>query len=369
MRAVLYRILVLAVFSVSGATAGEVSSPDLKPKKEYLFKPTGALLNGEKTDKPEGVSGIACLPPSGAEARRCLIVNDERRKAQFITIDNGMVAPGDDVELIGKKASSSTLGQKPNISTCPGGEDDFGELDGEGISYNPPYFYVVGSHGCSRKKRKFKLSSFVIARFSIDKDYEPIGNAETTYRLSDLFTLSSALKPFFGQALQNTASEDVNPNGVTIEGISVIGDRVFVGLRAPFNHADGGAYLVEASANDLFASEPGKQHARSSQDFINVIPLALGEDTGIRDLTSLPDGRLLILAGPAQEQKVPYSLFIFDPFAASLKKIGTLKKSSGEVEDAKAEAVALLGPDRVLIMFDGILNGGPREYSLVTPLY
>lgn len=100
------------------------------------------------------------------------------------------------------------------------------------------------------------------------------------------------------------------------------------------------------------------------------IPLALDETTGIRDLTPLPDGRLLILAGPAQEQKAPYSLFTLDPRdEKSLEKIGTLKKKSGENEDAKAEAITLLGPDRVLILFDSILNGGPREYTLVSPLF
>jgi hypothetical protein len=31
----------------------------------------------------------------------------------------------------------------------------------------------------------------------------------------------------------------------------------------------------------------------------------------------------------------------------------------------KAEAVAALAPGRVLVLFDSLLNGGPREYAVV----
>lgn len=369
MRALLLGCFFVASLLSGAATAQESGGSDLVPKLHYQFQPSGALLNGENAGQPEGVSGIACMSPTEAGARRCLVINDERRKAQFVTMENAAVVPGDDVNLIEKKASESTLGQAPQVSTCSGGSGDFEELDGEGVSYAAPYFYVVGSHGCSRKKRKFKLSSFILTRFIVDAEGKPQGNVETTYRLSDVLRLDPTIGPFFGKDLMKTAGEPSEPNGLTIEGIAVASDRVFVGLRAPSDQEKGGTFLVEASAHDLFAREPGAEHA-PSRAVPKVTPLALGETVGIRDLTFLPDGRLLIMAGPAQEQRVPYSLHIFDSQRGNeLKKIGTLKKPSGENEDAKAEAIALLGPDRVLILFDGALNGEPREYALSSPLY
>jgi uncharacterized protein DUF3616 len=366
MRAILFGVsLLFAPLLTGGAAAQDVSPLGLTPK-EPDYEVT-EILDGEKEDKPRGISGIACLPAAGAVPRRCLVVNDERRKAQLVTIENNKMAPGKDVGLIGKDESESTLGQKPNVTTCPGGPDDFDDLDGEGVAYAAPYFYVVGSHGCSRNKGKFKLSSFILARVRVDAGGKPSDDPETTYRLSDVLGLAPTVRPFFGKELMRPKGANEEPNGLNIEGIAVIGDQLFVGLRAP--SIKGQAFVVRASVADLFANEKEKKHARS-QAVPELIPLPLGENVGIRDLTPLPNGQLLILAGPAQEQKVPYSLFVAEPRGDGLlKKIGVLKKPSGEDEDRKAEAVTLLGPDRVLILFDGVLNGGPREYRLASSLY
>ena len=361
-------VLVSAAFVAGVAGSGKAQATDLIPKHQYKFQPEGILLNKEKAEKPEGVSGIACMPPAAAGVRRCLAINDERRKAQFIEIDNARIRPGEDVELIGKEASDDTLGRRPK-ATCPEGAGDFDNLDGEGASYSEPYFYVVGSHGCSRKGGEFKLSAFILARVRVDAEGKPLGKAETTYRLSDVLKLESPVNPYFGKALMKKDGDAAEPNGLNIEGIAVVANQVFVGLRAPFDK-QGDSFLVKARVDDLFARQSGAEQAPSTQAVSEIVPLPLGANTGIRDLATLPDGRLLILAGPAQTQPEPYSLFILDPSdKSSLKKLGVLKTSSGANEDAKAEAVTLLGPDRVLILFDSVLNGGPREYALPSALY
>lgn len=87
------------------------------------------------------------------------------------------------------------------------------------MAYAAPYFYVVGSHGCSRGKAKFKLSTFVLARIRVDANGEPAGPdaVETTYRLGDALGLAETVSAYYTQDLQ-TDDGDATPNGLNIEG-------------------------------------------------------------------------------------------------------------------------------------------------------
>jgi hypothetical protein len=181
------------------------------------------------------------------------------------------------------------------------------------------------------------------------------GVVELTYRLSDVLQRAPEIQPYFGKSLKDA-------NGLNIEGIAVTAGRLWVGLRAP--SIAGKAFLVGANIDDLFA--PG--HAPSRAVPV-VVRLAVGPDMGVRDLTALPDGRLLVLAGPAQEQRTPFSLLLADPQAGGLL---TPLRNLEDVNDgdtrAKAEAITVLEVDAdaltVLVMFDGPKNGAPREYRV-----
>jgi hypothetical protein len=158
---------------------------------------------------------------------------------------------------------------------------------------------------------------------------------------------------FFGKELMGA------DKGLNIEGIAVVGTRLIVGLRAPNNN--GIAYLVSASIAELFA--PGSTPAIGD---VEVIELALGENLGVRDIALLPDGRLLILAGPMQAQPVRYAFYIAEP-----RRGGSLSKPKylANLDDGgKAEAVMLLGVGAdaltALVLFDGPKNGGPRQYRV-----
>ena len=75
---------------------------------------------------------------------------------------------GCSVPLIGQRAGARrTLGSPPD-ETCAKA-DGFKDLDGEGVAYAAPYFYVVSSHGCGRSRGQFRLSSFVLARVQVDR--------------------------------------------------------------------------------------------------------------------------------------------------------------------------------------------------------
>jgi hypothetical protein len=128
------------------------------------------------------------------------------------------------------------------------------------------------------------------------------------------------------------------------------------GLRAPT--IDGKAFIVSVPADTLFS----ENKLLESQ----LIEIPLGAGVGIRDLAALPDGRLLVLAGPAQDQATPFSIVLLDPSGVVTRR-AELAEVAGPEGPAKAEGMAVLEQTadslRLLIVFDGVKNGAPREYS------
>jgi hypothetical protein len=222
------------------------------------------------------------------------------------------------------------------------------------VAYAAPYFYVVGSHGCSRKKGKFRLSTFILARIRVDQEGRPVdaaGNVltgsqvheavETTYRLSDLLPRAEEAGAYFGEEL------DEETKGLNIEGIAVQGENIFLGLRAP--SIGGRAFIVHANVDELFKA--GREPAPATA-LVETIPVALGPDVGIRDLAPLPDGRLLILAGAAYGDEMPYSIFVVDSTGANLQEL--LPQEADR--PTRAEGMTVLEATdkeiRLLILFD-----------------
>jgi hypothetical protein len=352
--------LACAVLCSNGALAQ--LSKAVKPERALSVGPPFVGKSPGKTAKD--ISGIACSGEPGSFPRACLAINDENRSAQFLTITRDSIAAGDEVPIIGAAPSPATLGVKPtNIGVQPANkcpeEGEFAELDGEGVAFDKGDFYVVGSHGCSRNSKKFRLSSFLLARIRPSPTTGAAATVETTYRLSDALRQGGKIAPRFMRDL-------TTEKGLNIEGLAVIDGRLFAGLRAP--SIGGKAFIVTAQVSDLFA--PGKTPLSGET---GVIEVPLGANVGIRDLARLPDGRLLVLAGPTLEQKnVPFQLVAAEPRQDG--KIAALAVLVDELTDegkrAKAEAAVVLSVSpaelRVLILFDGLADGGPREY--VVPL-
>jgi hypothetical protein len=312
---------------------------------------------GERAEPANDISGIACVP-AGSGLRHCLLVNDENAGAQFVSIEGTTITPGPEIRLVGASPSAETLGAAPTEHRCSEGKGRFFELDGEGVAYAAPYFYVIGSHGCSRRGSKFKPSAFVLARIRFDGSSPPTGRepVETTYRFSDALRGAGTVGAFFAVDLQSRP-KGARSRGLNVEGVAVIDGTLYAGLRAPT--LDGEAFLVTATVDALFA--PGHEALRAAP---KVIPIATGKRTGIRDLTPMPDGRLLILTGPAQEQEVGYGLMTFDPRSGAATPVGRLPELREAEDEGKAEAIALLEPGRLLTFFDSLPNGAPRVYAL-----
>jgi hypothetical protein len=359
----------LVTMGLLGCISGGAYAQQTAPIALKRMTVQGAFAVSEGTAATD-ISGMACLPKGAS--RKCLLINDENKNAQFATIDDDRMIVGDIVPLIGSAADPRTLGRPPD-ETCEK-TDDFKDLDGEAVAYAEPYFYVVGSHGCGRSKAKFRLSSFILARLRVDRQGQPVDRAgtplarenfaqavETTYRVSDLLQRAGKAAAFFGKDLESS-------NGLNIEGVAVQGDTIWFGLRGPVRKSKT-AYLVSGDVDDLF--EAGNKRSKAKPE---VVPVEL-DGLGIRDIAPLPDKRLLIVAGAAHGPEVPFKLFVVDPAKETVTPVGRLtavtQQIDGEMKTGKAEGVTLLDTTadkaQIVVLFDSLPNGAPHLANISLP--
>jgi hypothetical protein len=286
-------------------------------------------------DQPRmNLSGAACVPTK-PKFTSCLIANDEKKYAQFFSIDGNVLTPRNLIRL----------------------SDADKDPDAEGVAYADGFFYVTGSHGRSRNTNKENESSYAIFRFAVDPatgvpkvgpSDERVEGVQSSPRLRDAIANADELKKFFNQPLAG--------GGVNIEGIAVKNRRMHFGFRGP--SVDSQAFVLSVDADAIFTPSDDLKS--------KVTPLELGKNTGIRDLATVSDG-ILILAGPTRDEKVPYSVWLWDGSSKKARPLGTLDLSRVD-KDAKAEILLLLEEDglniRVLVMFDGIENGGAMSFKI-----
>src|SRR3954469_15160622 len=183
------------------SAAADTPAPAISPVRPFWVE--GVFQTAERPPARD-LSGIACKPaPDGTAPRLCLVVNDSDRFAQVAILADGRIAPGPTVALLGGQPSPATVGAPPQAVACSAGEARFSDLDGEGVAYAEPYFYVVGSHGCSRKREEAVPSAFVLVRIRVDRDGLPVGKGkeavEATYRLGDVLRNTPELRDHFGR--------------------------------------------------------------------------------------------------------------------------------------------------------------------------
>jgi hypothetical protein len=333
----------------------------------------GGSIQDDHGNTSLNVSGVACVPP-GPSRRLCVVIDDESRDAQVVFLTSAGLEPAGRIPMIRDKEPKGIVGSRPADEHC-GAVGGFKDLDGEAVAFAEPFFYVVGSHGCSRKTDKFHLSSFITARFRLDEngflvrpdgkqlapDKDPSKAVQTTFRVGDELADSSKIQDWFARPLQGKSE------GMNIEGAAVFDGKLYVGLRAP--STAGVAWVVAAPLKDLFF--PPDSTRLSVPPMVTAWPL--GDEIGIRDLSPLPDGRVVVLSGPTLEDpETPFELWTarFDLDGGGLKKLGKVEDrffdENGERKRAKAEAVlpiAAVGDHvRVIVFFDGLPNGGPIEY-------
>jgi len=343
-------------FALALAVATPLSAQDvplIRPLKVY-DRPAKRLVD-DNGDVSTNISGIACLRPK-ENTRHCLVIDDEGQRGQIARLDeDGLTGTDHQPRLISEDANPPPVGAAPEDLACSAGEGKFKDLDGEAVAYSQPFYYIIGSHGCSRHHDRFHASAFLLVRLPVDDTGHKAGEPQATYRLSEAIK-NSRVGTYFGRGL-NAA------NGLNIEGLAVVGDSLYAGLRAP--SLEKNAFILRVSVSALFGVRP-------LPDKTEVWSVKLGQDVGIRDLATLEDGRFLILGGPAQQQNMPSSVFLTEGgFGSSALPLATLESVPAKEGDAKAEAILPLsvrnGVLRFLILFDGLKNGGGREYEVKLP--
>jgi hypothetical protein len=331
--------------------------------KEELF---GEFKGSLEYKKSKDVSGIAC-DTNMDFPRLCLVVDDETQGAQIVLMKEGELRAGGFIPL-----SIAQFAGEPV------------ELDAEGVSFDGGYFYVVGSHGRARHdketdpkkdaKKKAKedakaAASRQIFRIALPASEVDMETGEIKGKAD--ITPSSALAAILQEQeeLKSFYDKPLDKNGMTIEGVAVRDKILYIGMRGPVLGSDSIVLSVAESA--VFDGQKPKPALHR---------LALGKDSsggarGVRDLVRYRDG-FLVLAGPEndpEDEETPimrgdYSIYFWNG-----------KDSLGRREDldafekdgkkpSKPEALLPLDGDdqrvRVLLMFDGPVNGKPTPLEV-----
>ncbi|QRM35397.1 DUF3616 domain-containing protein [Microvirga sp. VF16] len=335
-------------------------------------------FKGKEGDPAGDLSGIACRVERNGHT--CLVVNDESPFAQLAKLRDRRLTSDRTVDLIENLGArladnippAGTFGSeakaRPVLSTrCPDRplNKDFDEFDGEGVAYTPTvsggFFYIVGSHACGRGNPTRRRSTHLLARFRIDESGALAEPAELTWRLGEALLKADQVSANYGLLLTE------EQKGLDIEGIAALSDDDLVlGLRAPLL-GDSDAVILRVRASELFSAAPEQSPS------VRVARVSLGGKAGIRDLATLPDGRLLILSGsPQQQPDIPQEIFIVTPSDQPVWEVKpALAKITPPRPEAKAEGIAVLGVAgrtvSLLVLFENIKKDKPVEYAIELP--
>ncbi len=265
------------------------------------------------------------------------------------------------------------------------------EVDVEGLANDGYYLWLIGSHSLVRKKPKKNQepekqierlarieedpSRYLLARIPLVKD-KKTGEYELqkecphpdipgkTLRAAQLFRFGDEnklmkvlekdphLKPFL-----RIPGKD---NGLDIEGLALSGEKIFIGLRGPVLR--GWAIVLEVEIEETrthqFKLKPiGPHGAFYKKHFLHL------EGMGIRELRIVKHD-LLLLAGPTMTLDGTISVYRWKAGAKQeketmvhrkdLERLFDIPHGHGETSGQdKAEGMALLDDDHVLIVFDG----------------
>ena len=216
----------------------------------------------------------------------------------------------------------------PTWSTCPADADE--EADIEGLARAGSFLWAVGSHSLRRKQIKEKHDGPDAIERLAEVDGQanrqvllriPVADVDGVPTLVRELEVGgvrhvAALLGKDGDDLREVLREDAHlapflpipgkDNGLDVEGIAVIGDRVYLGLRGPVLR--GWAVVLELRPY-VDPDDPTRLRLRDFADGSPYRKHVLDLDgLGVRDLC--PDGDdLLVLAGPTMDLDGPVRVY------------------------------------------------------------
>jgi hypothetical protein len=277
--------------------------------------------------------------------------------------------------------SGETTFRLADFVDLPGLDHDE-EADVEGIARTGPFLWAVGSHGLRRKQIKDRHDGAkALKRLARVEGQE---NRQVLVRLpiADVDGLPTPVREITVDGVRHRAAvlsgrdnirellrgdEHLAPflaipgkdNGLDIEGIAVVGDRVYLGLRGPVLR--GWAFVLELRPY-VDESDPARLRLRLFGDGRPYRKHVLDLDgLGVRDLCPCGDD-LLVLAGPTMDLDGPVRIYRWRDACRSEQPTivrgaaltRELEMTYGEGDD-HAEGLSLLGPggqDRVMVVYD-----------------
>jgi hypothetical protein len=303
--------------------APSIAQTPVFPSQPFTVQPAFAA------EARDNISGANC---TGGKPGSCLAVNDATNFAQLFSVGTTALRPGPLVALTSVRTDTAVR-------------------RAEGASHDRGFFYVVTSRAKGLTVPGLpggqSDTSFAIIRLPIDGiGVPPVPGAPPTVQVSE--KIRDALNA--GIAIPQIAGEQLSAANSDIGGIAVKDGVIHVAFRAPV--LSGKAFILSAPATALFGSDPLN---------LTVHTIGLGLGTGINDLATVSDG-VLMLAGPTRDVVGVSSLFHFNDSTGQVKPVAELV----EPIDRKGEGLLLLEENaefyRVLVLFDGVPDGGPIEY-------
>ncbi len=199
-----------------------------------------------KAKADRNVSGATCFSDGS-----CILVSDEMIAVQRIQL-----------KLKGKSSSYSVgrtygriFGDK---CTDIGKKKKCNEVDLEAIASNGNKILVTGSMGNKSKSGKRARDRWFLGEFAIGKNGKPRSGSLSLQSkrsvLKVMFEQHGALKPYVEKPLQC--------GGINIEGLAVLDDQIFFGLRSPSGPKNGQAYILQA--DDRILSTDNKKNVGST---------------------------------------------------------------------------------------------------------
>jgi len=216
------------------------------------------------------------------------------------------------------------------------------EADIEGLAFDGQYVWIVGSHSLVRpqpnagdppakqirriQQLEGRGDRCLLARIPVDERTGELSVSVSTNK--SVRRAASLPMSSDGNALTRGLARDrhIGPflhipskdNGFDVEGIAVLGERVFLGLRGPV--LGGWAIVIEVKAAEV---TPGRlrlvrlsSRARYRKHFLDL------DGLGVRDVCA--DGQdLLILAGPTMKLDGPVLVYRW-PNVARLRRDGVV---------------------------------------------
>jgi hypothetical protein len=342
-RSVLHGVVTsLCIAAACSGSDGRAEAAGSDMSRWTLIEVVGRYsLLGDVVD-PKNLSGMAFISD-----RFGLIGGDEAQEVQAVEISR----QGKTLRVIG------------TIPLVLSGS----EIDTEAIAAEDSCYYIVGSHGASKKKGERQDNRYSIFRLKVD----PVTGIPSGFRaggsrlpaglqkasLAGVLRADPVLGEHFGKPLQQ--------KGINIEGLAACNGQLFVGFRNP--NLGGCAFVMEIRADDVFGGKTRPPYT--------LHKLRLGEGLGIREIVAAKSCFLMIAGNAGSEPSKKYGesedyekdrgffLFSWDGKGTDVHNIGALQKVKG-----KPEAMAILEETNdsvtVLILSDGPNRGRPTVYRI-----